>query len=399
MVVRDAGSQRIVLSLPRVSDKRIIILPRGSYEFSADNAAKTVLDLQNDCRIVFSGRAFKGEALKEPPVIAFRRSPQGVNSSIPLIEGVPYFLAVLDMDDLNNRLPIGSYTAAISGKGNVELNGVKENNYIISKSAYTFVRGSYTVTVTGSAAQINPFRFRVEPRPPFTLTITNIWNGKPLQFADIAGYKSNARLNPVLPRNDNGKSPISYTSFDYSNRGAVLRPAGESNTGADGKISFPGISHDDRVVLVVMGVNPADDVYTHTIIADEGRRNLTVSWDRIPAKGRNFQIEAPVDRNSFNSWDRIDNFSVSFLYKPGTPATIPIQTVLNGNSGFNEIKGISYRRETENSITCFVDLQNISKVSQFNYLITVKDVSLGTFAMNNTSAEISRVPQPLRKQE
>jgi hypothetical protein len=399
LVIRDASDGRIVLGLPQLNKKRIIMLPKGSYEFSADNAVKAILVLDDDCIINYTSRTFNIKSFDKPPAIAFRSGQQGWDRRSPLTEGNQYYLTILDLDNLDGLS--SAYNAEIIGKGNVTLSSNKENNRIISDSGMAFTRGTYTVTVSGGSLGTINYNFKVEPLPPFDLAINNKWNGKNLEYADIVAYKSSDSLPAVIPRNDDGSGKISFTAFDYANTANVIRINEERflSTGETGKIIFPKVNDDDRIILFVLGVNNNDDVYTYSFTSKRNENPKTISWDKIPTKGKNFYIEIPVDKNSLQDWDGIDNFSVSFFYKLGKPATIPNQMALSGNGGFIEIKNIGYRRQTDDSITCFVDLPNVSKASHFNYLVRVQDAVEGIFIMNNTSDENSQVPQSLHKQD
>jgi hypothetical protein len=400
LIVRDVADGRIVLSIPQLNKKRIIMLPKGSYEFSADNAEKATLKLDDDCIINYAGRTFKTEAFDKPPVIAFRSGQQGWDRRSPLTEGIQYYLTIFDIDNLSG-LP-SAYSAAITGKGNITLSSNKENNRIISGSGISFTQGKYTVTATGSSLGTINYNFEVIPQPPFDLEINSKWNGKNLEFADMVAYKSSAFLPDVIPRNDDGSGKTSFTSFDYANTANVIRVNGNRflDTNDRGRIVIPKVYNDDGIILFVLGTDNNDEyVFTYSFTARRSENPKSVSWDKIPAKGKDFSIDVPVDKNSLASWDLINNFSVSFFYKLGKPATIPSQTVLSGNSGFIEIKNIRYRRQTDDTITCFVDLPNISKVSHLNYLIRVEDADQGVFIMNNTSNENSQAPQPLRRQD
>ena len=408
-ITDDAG--RSVLDIPELSKNKIIVLPKGKYEFSADNVAESkVFDLTEDCKIVSTARTFTQNPLVKPPAISFRGSRWDMLG--PLTEGASYYLTILDLDNMNE--PADSYTATIRGVGNIPLNVNKDNNRIVSRNAHSFSRGTYdvTVSVNGDSSRFASFRFEVRPRPPITLTINNTWGGRPLQYANITVYRVPASVvspRAVMPRSDDGSGALSFNSFDYANNRHIIRSGGNDrfNIGSNGTIVLPGIYENDRIILVAMGVRAADNVYTNTFTVNSAmynRRDTTVSWQSIPSKGRNFAVSVPLERRSADALRSANNIDPSFYYRLGNPATIPSQTVLGGN-GFNRARVNDFRRETtdrngvlEYTILYNVDLSDISIVSHFNYLASL-DTDVGAFVMNNTSDETSVVPSPIRRQD
>jgi hypothetical protein len=390
-ILTDNTEKRVVLFSSELSQNRIIVLPKGKYEFRADGIQGKAFDLSDDCKIVSNGRTFTQEPLPPPPTISFRGSRWDMLG--PLAEGTSYYLTILDLDNLNE--PAGSYKATISGKGDIPLSVNKENNRIISESPYSFTRGTYTVNVSLHNTPLSsPRTFRVDPRPPFTLTINNTWQGRKLKYANIIAYKAMAStVSPgaVISRGD-------YTAFHYPYSNRNNSNVFETNTGSTGRLTVREVNDGDRIILVAMGVKTGDDdVYTYTIqSADRSRQEMTVSWQSIPSKGRNFVVNVPVHSSAQNSWELIDNFSVSFYYQLGDKP-VPSQIALGGN-GFTRINGIHYSRETDNSIMGIVDLSSVSMVSHINYLLRVDDEKWGAFYSNNTSSDMDD-PQPLRKQE
>ena len=393
LVVIDS-KKRIVVNVPELAQNKIVILSRGDYEFRADGVQSKVFTLQDDCKITSNGKTFTQNSLKAPPAVAFRLGQRWDIQS--LVEGSSYYLTILDMDNLNSKIPVSSYSAKISGNGitiDVPLNEIKENSRIISAAPHAYTRGSYTVTVSvnGDTKRIPPMRFDVIPKPPFSLTINNIWEGSPLQFADMQCYRSDDSVKQVMTRSD-------FELFVYKNEHNLIRINGEriGSTGENGRSILQNVHDNDRIIIMLPGINSGDDVYTRTITADESQKTINLAWTNVPSKGNGFSVQVHVEPYSMDSWSGIDNFSVSMYYRLGKPATIPSQTVLAGN-GFSKIDTF-YRRE-DSSIVCFADLSRISKVSHFNYLLRVDDDREGTFMMNNTSDEISTVPEPLRRQD
>jgi len=409
--------KKVVLFAGELSQNRIIALPKGKYEFHAVGIQNKTFDLSDDCKIVSDGKTFTQLPLVRPPAISFRREKSGEDITGNLMVSTSYYLTILDLDNLNE--PVDSYKVNITGSGgyneSIPLGNDKENNRIISENVYRPTKtGKYKVNVLvdGISGRITPFEFTVDPLPPpipISLTINNTWGGIPLQYANIIVYRfpastSPPRLERIMSRSDDGTETLSFNRFNYSNSQYIIR-SGESerfNIGNNGKIELPRtIYNGDYIILIAMGVKTEDAVYTNTFSVTSAiynRRETTIPWQDIPSKGRNFVVNVPVDRYSQESWGKIDNFSPSFYYRLGNPATIPSQTVLAGN-GFTQANVVDFRRETDDSIMCFVDMSKISAVSHFNYLLSVTDANMGTFIMNNTSDEISRVSQPLRRQE
>ena len=231
LMIRDITSNRIVLSLPSLDKRRIIILPLGEYEISADGIRGTV-DLQEDSRIVVSGNNFRREPLRQPQpsaTIAFRRGNNYVTDNNNIIAGSQYHLTILDIENL--LLPTTAYKMEIDGIGSIPLRSAKESNQrIISENPIIFERiGNYKVTVTSSSGTFE-FPFRVIEIPPI-ITINNLWRERPLQFAEMEYFviDINERINGILI-NDN----VTYTFNDntYMDRS---RRAGLLSSGPNGE--------------------------------------------------------------------------------------------------------------------------------------------------------------------
>jgi hypothetical protein len=395
LVIIDKQTKRVVFDMPELTQNRLVMLPKGNYELRADGVKASLFNFQDDCKISSDGKTFRQEALKAPPALAFR-SGQRENITGPLVEDFSYYLTILDMANLDEKIPVSVYSAVVTGNGinkDIPLNGIRENGRIISEQPNIFKRGSYqvTVSVNGDTKKIPPLRFNVNPKPPFNLTVTNLWNGEPLQYADVQCYISNAALKPVLSRRE-------FDTFVYANENNLIRINDERivSTGSDGRLVISSIHDNDRIIFLLRGINADDDVYTQTITASDSRKQIAVSWTNVPSKGVAFLVQAGIEANSLDSWlNTGKDISVSMFYRVGRPATIPYRTVLQGN-GFKELAA-KYRRDSDNTIECFVDLSGISKASHFNYLIRVEAGNEGVFIMDNTADEISKSPQ-LRKE-
>jgi hypothetical protein len=389
----DNKTKRIVLYISELTQNRMCMLSKGDYELQADGVKASIFSFQDDCKISSDGKIFKQEALKAPPAVAFRLG-QRENITGPLDERFSYYLTILDMQNLDEIIPVSAYSATITGNGknmNIVLNKTRENNRIISEQGIRLSMGTYhvNISVNGDTKRIPPLKFNVIPEGPFTLTVNNKWNGMPLEYADVQCYFSGATLRPVLSRNE-------FDAFVYANENNLIKIGGERivSTGGDGKLVIPGVHNNDRIIFMLPGINAGDDVYTQTRIASSSSNPVDISWNNVPSKGSAFLIQAGIEPNSLESWLNIDNFSVSMFYKVERPATKPNSDVLG--DGFTEAQA-KYKRENDDTIDCFVDLSKISKVSHFNYLIRVKDQVEGVFIMDNTADEINKSPR-LRKE-
>jgi hypothetical protein len=394
--ISDNTSGNILFEGQNITTKRIVVIPTGEYtvaRYDGKNTIKNKITIKEQPGVLtLSGSNIVFNEIKDPPAIAFMRGDRWDLTTIT--EGTSYYLTLFDKDNLDT-LPVGAYNNVhISGPGinkDIELAAATQNTRYISADALTFAQGTLTVTAN-LQGNTKTQRITVVPKPPFVLTVTNTWNGRPLQYANVQFFRSTAKLAPQITKTE-------FDTFTYNNRNnTVFINGGEvASSGSEGKITLRELHDKDSLLVFIKGVMPNDPIYVKSIVVDENNPNMRLSWDNIPSKGRNFDFEASIDYSASNSWARIDNFTVSFYYKAGSPATIRKQTVLS-DSGWTVINA-NFRREGDNRITVFADLDRICKVSHFNYLLVVNDEYEGKFSMANTADEISIQPVLFKEDE
>jgi hypothetical protein len=378
---------RIVFNLPELIRNRIIMIPKGDYEFSAMGIKKEVFKFGDDCKITSDGKTFTQSALKVPPAIAFYNG-QIWNMESPIREDAAYYLTILDLDNLD--MLVSAYTMKITGNGlnlNIPLDAVRKNNRVISEKTYAFKQGNYkvTVSVNGNSKQIPDFSFTVAPKPATPRTVNNQWGGSPLKYATIQAFKTTAPISS--PR----MSQMDYSNFAYANEANCILIGGRirGNTGDDGQFVIPGIRGGDRLVFAILGISTNDEVSLIARTADDSP-NINLVWPKstLPDKGEYRGFTAEVEPGAIDRWERIEsagNYRVSMYYHLGPPANIARNIVLSG-SDFQEISTESAKFDG-NRITCFFNLSDLCKATNINYLLKVESDTAGIFMMRNTAAE------------
>jgi hypothetical protein len=387
--ITNANNGRIVLDNVNIAQKRLILLPKGVYD--VENASnKSRITINGEGIIFLKQNKFVFEETVPPPVITFMRGNQWDLTT--LTEGVNYHLTFFDINNLDT-LPPNSYKIHISGPDmdkDIPLDAITQNSRFISANPLMFTRGTFKITASLGSVNLSPPRnITVVPKPPFVLTITNRWNNNALQYADIQYFKTSAALaKNIAPE----MSKTNFDAFVYSNRNNIDGNM-TVNTGGDGKISLRGVHNNDRILIFLKGVMPGDPIYIKSITVDEDNPAMYISWENVPSKGKGFDIETSIDSSALSIWSKIDSFSVSLYYRPGNPATIRRQTVLNASPPWTTIKNANFRREADDRITIFADFSGICKATHINYLIVVTDEDQGNFSMNNTADEFSIQPR------
>jgi hypothetical protein len=393
LLVRDADG-RVVLSLPQLNRKRIIILPKGSYEFSAANTNNAVLDLMDDCRIIIANRTFKAEPILPPPAIAFRSGNAWDLTEIT--QDGSYHLTILDLDDLG--LSPGAYKAAISKGGVVLYRDIsfsgKENNRVLSDQTFSFSEfGVYnvSVTVSGSTNKIKPSAFTVRELIFDPLVIKNIWNKKPLQYAKVQSFK----ILGAAEKDINGE----LTPQEYRNTAARLADAQsrilfqgniEGNTGANGIIEIPNVRGNERIVIAMMNTMSKDKIYVRTIRARQKTEEL--DW-KIPSKEEDRPFIVKIRGRDGGTWAGVeeDAIEVSMYYKPDIPATnISRQDVLDRNT-FEKINTFRKEKLSDDEFRAYFDLRDLCIATNINWLLEL-ETNKGPFYMLNVVDEITDKP-------
>jgi hypothetical protein len=154
-LIQDNASRRIMASIAEVKQKRLLILPPGDYDLSAEGVRIATLSIDDDCSVTIVSNRFVAESFSQ---IAFYDESNYYASRI--VEGRSYWLTILNIENV----PPSTYTAEIAGKGNILLASRLSGNRVISAARISpFTAGKYTVTgaVNGDASKIEPKEFTV----------------------------------------------------------------------------------------------------------------------------------------------------------------------------------------------------------------------------------------------
>jgi hypothetical protein len=154
-LIRDNASRRIMANIAEVKQKRLVILPPGDYDFSAEGVRTATLPVDDDCSVTLVSSRFAAEPFSQ---ITFYDGSNYYASRI--IEGRSYWLTILNIENVQPS----AYTAEITGKGNIPLApGLSGNRVISAARIQPFTAGRYTVTgaVNGDVSKIEPQEFTV----------------------------------------------------------------------------------------------------------------------------------------------------------------------------------------------------------------------------------------------
>jgi hypothetical protein len=154
-LIQDNASRRIIANIAEVKQKRLVILPPGDYDFSAEGMSTATIPIDDDCSVTIVSNRFVAESFSQ---ITFYDGSNYYASRI--VEGRQYWLTVLNIENLQPS----AYTMEITGKGNIPLASKLSGNRIISAAKIpSFTAGKYTVTgaVNGDASKIEPKEFTV----------------------------------------------------------------------------------------------------------------------------------------------------------------------------------------------------------------------------------------------
>jgi hypothetical protein len=154
-LIQDNESRRIMANIAEVKQKRLVILPPGDYDFSAEGVRTATFPIDDDCSVTIVSNRFAAELFSQ---ITFYDGSNYYASRI--VEGRSYWLTILNIE---NAQP-SAYTAEISGKGNIPLASRLSGNKVVSAARITpFTAGTYTVTgaVNGDPSKIEPKEFTV----------------------------------------------------------------------------------------------------------------------------------------------------------------------------------------------------------------------------------------------
>jgi hypothetical protein len=142
-------------NIAEVKQKRLVILPPGDYDFSAEGVRTATIPIDDDCSVTIVSSRFMAEPFSQ---ITFYDGSNYYASRV--VEGRAYWLTILNIENLQPS----AYTAEISGKGNIPLaSGLSGNRVISAARIPPFTAGKYTVTgaVNGDASKIEPKEFTV----------------------------------------------------------------------------------------------------------------------------------------------------------------------------------------------------------------------------------------------
>jgi len=401
LVVRNTSNKKIVLNIALLDRKRVIILPKGEYQFSTDSVGGS-FDLQDDYKISISNNNLIGEVLvQRSPVRAFRQRNIFITNNI-LNKRAEYYLTIRDYKLLS--LPLSAYRAEINGV-NIPLILNSADNRIISENPIPLHESRFragasydvTFTVNGDAAKIPPLRFQVIDPPP-TINITNLWRGRPLQYAEVEYFKYDGTRTGLFELTHN-------VYMDVSQRAGLLSkgPNGERYiyTGSDGKIVIynEDIHYGDKIALAVSGYVDYDPSrinqltwYIYPLTVEERNLNPNITWN-IPSKGgkRAFSAYSRVSR-TWNEMEMENDYYVSLYYRPGVRSTMVSRRVVLNDPGFIRIPPTPHREINGNILLAWFDFDNICIATQINYLIRLES-SRGNFSMNNITFENSSQPE------
>jgi hypothetical protein len=154
-LILDNASRRIMANIAEVKQKRLVILPPGDYDFSAEDVRTATLPIDDDCSVTIVSNRFVAEPFSQ---ITFYDGSNYYASRI--VEGRSYWLTILNIENVQPS----AYTAEITGKGNIPLApGLSGNRVISAARIPPFTAGRYTVTgaVNGDASKIEPKEFTV----------------------------------------------------------------------------------------------------------------------------------------------------------------------------------------------------------------------------------------------
>ena len=409
--IDDEDKKMIVLRQAEVNKRRIVILPKGNYEFSADNVSDNEkFDLQEDCIIRFESNKFKQLELNIPSDIDIIFLNNNKNIIKQPVDDVPFLLSILNMEILDET-PIEKYTVKI-GDVEIKLNNVWEENYrIISEEVirlpYQERPYNLTVTVNGKS---DSFQFYVIPIPIPLLTVTNIWKDRPIQFAEMEYFivsrdALSANDRSILERRgyleDDEYNNIA-NKFGRLSKGSNDEPYVYTND--RGIIEIQDVNRNDLLVLALSGYPNYDpeirqDLKWYTQIIPIMRDEISVVWPYdddprgtrgLPSKGedRRFVVEkGSIPDSIWEDMDRNYDYSVWLYYKPGERTdTISRFSVLDDWS-YERIPLPSVRI-VGNRLIAAGDLSSLCLATQINYLIQVER-STGSFIMDNITYEHS----------
>jgi hypothetical protein len=154
-LIQDNVSRRIMTNIAEVNQKRLLILPPGDYDFSAEGVRTATLPIDDDCGITIVSNRFVAEPFSQ---ITFYDGSNYYASRI--VEGRSYWLTILNIENVQPS----AYTMEISGKGNIPLASRLSGNRVMSAARIPpFTAGRYTVTgaVNGDASKIELKEFTV----------------------------------------------------------------------------------------------------------------------------------------------------------------------------------------------------------------------------------------------
>jgi len=413
MSITNADSGRVVFSRSNVNQNRIVVLEKGRYIFKAENAnTSAALNLQEDCKVEYANNAFAASSLTPPQAVRFRSGNNDYFSS--LVDGEQYYLAILDIDDLNgSRYEPGDYVVRISGiSAPIPMKTVRENNYIVSERAYSFrfldsSSISVNVSVNGDTTRIPARRFNIIQRQPFMLTISNRWNNSFLPFAEMYFY--------LINTNDNFDAVMDDIRFNYIKDNYRRISAPDNFTDADGRIQVR-VTHNDKLLIAVGGYPNYDYTkssiinqkiwYTQTITVSDYNRNvpLNVIWPYDPdMNGKNGIPSKSAYRQFFATrrdrgvqededyWQNIKNdryWNVFLYYSPGKPINNrSFDDALNDPAIMKDNEGaVGGNQMIDNYILAWFNLNNVCLVTNINYFLEVTS-SFGEFYTDRVTSD------------
>jgi len=396
LVVTDVN-KKIIYSNAEIKNSQILVFPAGSYYFEAKGINKSaLLEIKKDCKVVYEGKTFKIQNLKEPTPVLFMNSRKEPVNSDNLVHGASYYLSILNMKDLDYA---SEYTATAKLKDNPDKNYTfKANiskNRLISENANSFnwntERGTVTIFVDKKSDVIKPISFRVREPEPFEMTIKNTWknNNKPIEWAEFYYFRLNnkdeEKIFKVEKMND----------MEFKNKKSKYKD-GKGNTNTDGKIvTTKDIRENDIIVIAISvpansGIDKEFTWYIKTIEAREANKDKEELIWEIPAKSEERLFTIPVDTKFTKEWENVDErkLKAKIYYNAGESDNITSKYKVRQNlndytivdSGRSVIQG--------DNILCWFDLSKLCAATRINFLIQV-DTTEGVFIMDHTSYEVN----------
>jgi hypothetical protein len=405
--IKNADTGKIVFSMPELTSQRVIMVPKGNYTFYADGVsrAQDEIRLDSDCRITYIRRGrdnfFSKTDWKEPPAVMFLDTVNNPVRDNILIHEYNYYVSILNFDDLDYN---ETYQAVIREFPNIkfEIKKTINNRLVSDRPIHLPSRDNlYNVLITNNANFRAPLPFRVKPREPFRLTITNSWQGKPLEWAKMEYF--------IIRDDDEYLFKPEMNSIDYIKVQGRFRSITvytskydiDKKTIQNEIIIDPMVSEDQKILLAieVERDNKGQKVwFTQVITAKEANKTRDVIWD-LPNKGKNRSYKIPIDTSIGEKFRELCNSDGIkehlFYFKTGDENSKDIYIdVVNSSNNYELATTNGISPQIDNGrVYCIgnFDLSNICVASRIIYLLCMK-TSDGAFIMEHVFFESPNTP-------